>query len=68
MSDIHKPAIISSRADYRRSDYVFGRQQSRMFADLEWEDREAPLHSWAEVLPTVLGLGTAAIVLLEALH
>jgi hypothetical protein len=63
-----KSAVISSHADYRRSDYMFARQQSRALSDLEWEDREAPIHSWAEALPTILGIATAAIVLLEVVH
>jgi len=60
--------VISAHADYKRDDYMFARQQSRALAALEWEDRQAPLHSWAEALPTILGLGTAAIVLLEVMH
>ena len=61
-------AIISAHADYRRGDYMFAREQSRAQASLEWEGREAPIHSWAEALPTILGLGTAAILLLEVVH
>jgi len=63
-----KSAIISAHADYKRGDYVFAREQSRGLAALEWEDRKPPLHSWAEALPAILGLGTAAIVLLEVMH
>ena len=63
-----KHTAISSHADYRRSDYMFAREQSRALSSLEWEDREPPLHSWTEMLPTVLGLATAAIVLLETIH
>lgn len=69
MSGMHKSdAIISSHADYRRSDYMFAREQSRTLASLEWEGRESPRHSWAEILPTALGIATAAIVLLETIH
>jgi hypothetical protein len=69
MSGMHKSeAIISSHADYRRSDYMFAREQSRTLASMEWEGRESPLHSWAEILPTALGIATAAIALLETIH
>ena len=61
-------AIISAHADYRRGDYMFAREQSRALSQLEWEDREPPLHSWAEVLPTVLSIATAAIALFETIH
>jgi len=62
-----KPIAISSHADYRRSDYMFAREQSRVLNSLEWEDREPPLHSWTEMLPAVLGIATAAIVLFETI-
>ena len=67
MSGTKQPAI-SSHADYRRSDYMFAREQSRALASREWEDREQPLHSWTEMLPTVLGIATAAIALFETIH
>jgi|GEM_PF-3249193 len=67
MSGTKQPAI-SSRADYRRSDYMFAREQSRTLASREWEDREPPLHSWTEMLPTVVGIATAAIALFETIH
>ena len=60
-----KPIAISSHADYRRSDYMFAREQSRALSSLEWEDREPPLHSWTQMLPTVLGLATDVIALFE---
>ena len=63
-----KTAIILSHADYHRGDYMFARQQSRTLASLEWENREKPVHSWAEILPTVLGIAIAAIALLQVLH
>lgn len=63
-----RSAIISSHADYRRDDYMFAREQSRALSRLEWEGREAPLHSWVEILPTALGVATAAIALLETIH
>ena len=63
-----KPIVISSHADYRRGDYMFAREQSRALASREWEDREPPLHSWTQMLPTVLGLATAAIALFETIH
>jgi len=59
---------ISAHADYHRGDYMFAREQSRAMASLEWEGREKPLHSWSQILPTALGLATAAIVLLETIH
>lgn len=59
--------FISAHADYRRGDYMFARQQSRALAGLEWESRQRPLHSWAEVLPAALGIATAAILLLETI-
>ena len=60
--------VISAHADYHRGDYMFAREQSRSLARLEWENREKPLHSWAEVLPTALGIATVAIALLETIH
>ena len=63
-----KTAIILSHADYHRGDYMFARQQSRSLANLEWESREKPLHSWAEILPTPLGVVLAAVALLQAIH
>jgi hypothetical protein len=63
-----KPVTIASHADYRRSDFMFAREQSRALSSLEWEGREPPLHSWAEVVPAVLGIATAAIALLEVVH
>ena len=63
-----KTAIILSHADYHRGEYMFARQQSRALASLEWENREKPLRSWAQILPAALGIAVAAIALLEAIH
>lgn len=68
MSDHGQPAILSAHADYRREDYVFARTQSRPTSELEWEDRVPRLHSWSEVIYPVLGLASAAAVVLEILH
>jgi hypothetical protein len=63
-----KPNIISSHAEYRRGDYLFARALSRRMRELEWEHREAPLHSWMQVLFPALGVLTAAAAALEILH
>ncbi|HWY63202.1 MAG TPA: hypothetical protein VNW15_14965 [Rhizomicrobium sp.] len=59
----NRPTIVSSHADYRRSDYIFPRAQSRVMNDREWERREAPLHSWTKMLFPVLSALTAAAAL-----
>ncbi len=61
-------SVISAHADFRHSDYVFERQQSRALQALEWEDRTPPLHSWSQMLPAAIGLAGAAIALFEAIH
>lgn len=44
--------IISSKADYRRSDYLFPREQSRAMQDCDWEAVE---ESWLSAVMNGIG-------------
>jgi hypothetical protein len=53
--------MISSRAEYRTTDYRFARTQSRGLSQLEWESRAPSLKAWgnyiaAAVACALLGL------------
>jgi len=51
--------IIASHADYKRSDFVFNRTQSREMKNAQWEDRIKPLKSWSEI-GTYYGIAVVA--------
>ena len=55
---------ISAHAEYRRSDYMFPRAQSRALSQLPWEDRAPGLRSWSHVLiPAVTAAAGLAVAL-----
>lgn len=54
--------MISSRAEYRTTDYRFERTQSRAFRELPWEDRIPALRAWGNYIA-----GAGACVLLGLL-
>jgi hypothetical protein len=57
-------ALISAHAEYRRSDYLFPRAQSRGLSQLAWEDRAPGLRSWSHVLvPAVTAAAGLAVAL-----
>lgn len=58
---------VSGHADYRRSDYMFARAQSRELGAREWEDRLPGLHSWGGLLIPALTASAAMAVALAAL-
>lgn len=69
MSAIAHPKLhISEHADYRRSDYMFSRMQSRELSQREWEDRLPALHSWTKLLAPSLTAAAAMAVALAALY
>lgn len=68
MNTALRRTIISAHAEYRPNDYVFARTQSRAQSRLEWEHREAPLHSWAQMLFPALSVLVAAVAILQILH
>ena len=49
--------IISSKADYRRADYLFPRTQSRQMKALEWEDaaETQPMTAWSRLVQFNIG-------------
>jgi len=69
MSAITHPKFhISGHADYRRSDYMFSRAQSRALSQLEWERRTPGLRSWGNVLIPALTAVAAVALTLTALY
>jgi len=69
MSAITNPKFhISAHADYRRSDYMFPRAQSRALNHLEWERRTPGLRSWSDVLIPALTAVAAMAAALAALY
>ena len=58
---------ISAHADYRRSDYIFPRAQSRELSQLPWEDRAPALRSWGNVLIPAATAAAGLAVALAAL-
>lgn len=44
-----RPRIIASHADYKRTDFVFNRTQSREMKSAQWESRIRPMRSWSEI-------------------
>jgi hypothetical protein len=69
MSAITHPKFhISAHADYRRSDYMFSRAQSRALSRLEWERRTPSLRSWGNMLIPALAAVTAIAAALAALY
>jgi hypothetical protein len=68
MSAITHPKFhISAHADYRRSDYMFSRGQSRALSELEWERRTPGLRSWSNVLVPALTAAAAMALALGVL-
>jgi hypothetical protein len=68
MSAITHPEIhISEHADYRRSDYIFSRTQSRAFSQREWEHPTPALRSWSNVLIPAVTVAAVTTVALAAL-
>ncbi|HUO03221.1 MAG TPA: hypothetical protein VMU31_10615 [Rhizomicrobium sp.] len=64
MSAITHPKFISAHAEYRRSDYMFPRAQSRALSQLPWEDRAPGLRSWGSVvIPAVTAAAAVAVAL-----
>jgi hypothetical protein len=60
----HPETHISEHADYRRSDYVFPRTQSRAFSQREWDHPTPALRSWSNLLiPTVTAAAAATVAL-----
>ncbi len=57
--------IIASRADYKRSDFVFNRTQSREMRSTPWGARIQPMRSWGEI-GAYAGISLAATALLTA--
>lgn len=64
------PAItqfhVSEHAEYRRSDYMFAREQSRALSERDWEDRLPGLRSWGNMLVPALTASAAVVVALAA--
>ncbi|MBL6936725.1 MAG: hypothetical protein ISS15_07545 [Alphaproteobacteria bacterium] len=56
------PRIIASHADYRRSDFIFSRTQSREMRNAQWEDRIRPMRTWSEI-GGYAGMTTLALML-----
>jgi hypothetical protein len=68
MSAITHPEFhISEHADYRRSDYIFSRTQSRALSQREWEHPTPALRSWSNVLIPAVTVAAATAVALAAL-
>jgi sarcosine oxidase delta subunit len=59
---------ISAHADYRRSDYMFSRAQSRALSQREWEHPTPALRSWSNVLIPAMTAAAAMTVALAALY
>lgn len=55
--------IISAHADYRRSDFMFSRIQSRDMRATPWARRIRPMRSWSEIAgySTALLIGTILV-------
>jgi hypothetical protein len=64
----HQKFRISAHADYRRSDYMFSRAQSRALSRLEWEHRTPGLRSWSGMLIPALTAAAAMAVALAAIY
>ena len=58
---------VSAHADYRRSDYVFAREQSRALSQREWEHPTPGLRAWGHVVIPALTAAAAMSVALAAL-
>jgi hypothetical protein len=52
--------VIGAHADFRPQDFRFLRQQSRLFAETEWESRIQPMRSWSEI--ALYGAGAFVLV------
>jgi len=59
---LRRRRIIASHADYRRSDFVFNRTQSREMKNAQWESRIKPMKSWSEI-GTYYGIAVMATAL-----
>jgi hypothetical protein len=69
MSAITDPKFhISAHADYRRSDYMFSRVQSRALSRAEWERRTPGMRSWSDLLVPALTTAAAAAMALGAFY
>ena len=68
MSAIAHPKFhVSAHAEYRRSDYMFSRSQSRELSQREWEARLPGLRSWSNVVIPALTAAAAMAAALAAL-
>jgi sarcosine oxidase delta subunit len=59
---------VSAHADYRESDYMFSRTQSRALSQREWEHPTPALRSWSNVLIPAVTAAAAMGVALAALY
>lgn len=64
----HPKFLISAHAEYRRSDYMFSRAQSRALSQREWEQRLPGLRSWSELLVPALSTAAAMAAALAGLY
>jgi hypothetical protein len=64
----HSKFDVSAHADYRESDYVFSRTQSRALSQREWEHPTPALRSWSGVLIPAVTAAAAMGVALAALY
>ena len=59
---------ISAHADYRRSDYMFARSQSRSLSEREWERRTPGLRSWSNMLIPAVTAAAAMTMAVAAFY
>ena len=52
---LYAPKIISSKAEYRRADYVFPREQSRAMRQCAWEEHDIETSFAAKVFQFSVG-------------
>jgi sarcosine oxidase delta subunit len=64
----HPKFDVSAHADYRRSDYMFSRAQSRALSQREWEHPTPALRSWGNVLIPAVTAAAAMTVALAAFY
>jgi sarcosine oxidase delta subunit len=63
----HPKFQISAHADYRQSDYMFSRTQSRALSQREWEHPTPALRAWGNVLIPAVTAAAAMTMALAAL-
>lgn len=56
--------MISSRAEYRTTDYRFERTQSRAFRELPWERRAPSLRSYGNWIAAACACALLALLVL----